>query len=97
MSNIIPIRQGNRRGLSLSLDQLVGYEGVKTLAGLIQDWLLTPDRDGKRTRRVKDLAIKAGLYPNTVSRIMNRETRSPHMMTCILIFKALGFSAVRFD
>jgi hypothetical protein len=28
---------------------------------------------------------------------MSRETRSPRMLTCIMLFKALGFTAVRFE
>lgn len=90
-AKIVPIRAG-RKTLVLSLDQLVGFEGVKILSGLIQEWF-TSDKQ----RRIKDLAQKANLTPTTVSRIMHYETKSPRMLTCIMLFKALGFSAVRFD
>jgi hypothetical protein len=93
---VIPIRPHHRKMLHFSLDQLVGFEGVKILSGLIQEWLLQRDAEGKR-RQLKDLAQKASLYPQTVSKIMNRETMSPRMLTCIMLFKALGFSAVRFE
>lgn len=89
-ARVIPIRA--QRVLSLSLDQLVGFEGVKLLAGLIQEWL-SPGSG----RKIKDLAAKANLTPPTVSRIMNRETKSPRMLTCIMLFKALGFTAVRIE
>lgn len=95
-AKIIPIGRHHRHGLHLSLDQLVGFEGVKILAGLIQDWLLTPVKDGPK-RQLKQLAQKANLGTVTVSRIMNRETMSPRMLTCIMLFKALGFTAVRFE
>jgi len=89
-TNVIPIK--GRRPLVLSLDQLVGFEGVKILSGLIQEWNITGEK-----RQLKELAQKANLHPTTVSKIMNRETMSPRMLTCIMLFKALGFSAVRFD
>ena len=80
-----------RRALSLSLDDLVGFEGVKLLAKLIQQWI---DRG---RRKLKDLATAAQLTPRTVAKIMTRETRSPRMLTCIMLFKALGFRAVRLE
>jgi transcriptional regulator with XRE-family HTH domain len=80
-----------RRGLHVSLDELVGFEGVKLLAKLIQQHVR------KQHSTVKDLARAANLTPTTVSRIMSRETRSPRMLTCIMLFKALGFTAVRFE
>lgn len=88
----------DRKMLHLSLDQLVGFEGVKILANLIQEWLLQPAAkiNGEK-RKIKHLAAAANLYPQTVSKIMNRETMSPRMMTCIMLFKALGFTAVRFE
>ena len=89
-TNVIPIK--GRRPLVLALDQLVGFEGVKILSGLIQEWNVGGDK-----RTIKELAAKANLTPTTVSRIMNRDTKSPRMLTCIMLFKALGFSAVRFD
>ena len=87
-ASVIPIRK--RRQLSLSLDQLVGFEGVKILATLLQDEVV-------RGVQMKNIAQKANLTRPTVSRIMNRETMSPRMLTCIMLFKALGFTAVRFD
>jgi hypothetical protein len=81
-----------RTALSLQLDQLVGFEGVKILSGLIHEWHLQ-----NKENRIKNLAQKANLTPTTVSRIMNRDTKSPRMLTCIMLFKALGFSAVRFE
>jgi hypothetical protein len=84
-----------RRMLHLSLDQLVGFEGVKILAELIRQWHLT--REAEKGHELRYLARKANLTPRTVSRIMNRETRAPRMLTCIMLFKALGFSAVRFE
>lgn len=100
-ANVIPIPirpPQHRRMLHLSLDQLVGFEGVKILAGLIQEWLIQPAAkiNGEK-RHIKHLAALANLTPTTVSRIMNRETMSPRMLTCIMLFKALGFSAVRFE
>jgi len=89
-AKIIPIK--GRKPLILSLDQLVGFEGVNILAKLIQEWNITGEK-----RQIKELAQKANLHPTTVSKIMNRETKSPRMLTCIMLFKALGFSAVRFD
>jgi hypothetical protein len=80
-----------RRGLHVSLDELVGFEGVKLLAKLIQQHVR------QQHSTVKDLARAANLTPTTVSRIMSRETRSPRMLTCIMLFKALGFTAVRFE
>ena len=80
-----------RRGLHVSLDELVGFEGVKLSAKLIQQHVR------KQHSTVKDLARAANLTPTTVSRIMSRETRSPRMLTCIMLFKALGFTAVRFE
>lgn len=96
-AKVIPIRPQHRM-LYFSLDQLVGFEGVKILSGLIQEWHTTPatEADGQK-RQIKHLATKANLCPQTVSRIMNRETMSPRMLTCIMLFKALGFSAVRFE
>ena len=87
-ASVIPIRK--RKHLSLSLDQLVGFEGVKILATLLQDEVV-------RGVQMKNIAQKANLTRPTVSRIMNRETMSPRMLTCIMLFKALGFTAVRFD
>jgi hypothetical protein len=96
-AKIIPIRQQHRM-LHLQLDQLVGFEGVKILSGLIQEWHTTPEaKAAGEKRQIKQLAMKANLTPTTVSRIMNRETMSPRMLTCIMLFKALGFSAVRFE
>lgn len=97
-AKVVPIRPGHRKMLYFSLDQLVGFEGVKILSGLIQEWHTTPatEADGQK-RQIKHLAMKANLTPTTVSRIMNRETMSPRMLTCIMLFKALGFSAVRFE
>jgi transcriptional regulator with XRE-family HTH domain len=82
-----------RTALSLQLDQLVGFEGVKILSGLIHEWHLKEPFENT----IKKLAQKANLTPTTVSRIMNRDTKSPRMLTCIMLFKALGFSAVRFE
>jgi hypothetical protein len=102
MTNIVPITKHGRRMLNLSLDQLIGFEGVKILAGLIQEWHLTPEalrvgRGETHRGQLKYLAAKANLTPRTVSKIMHRETRAPQMLTCIMLFKALGFSAVRFE
>ena len=101
MTNVVPITTiypGGRRALSLSLDQLVGFEGVKILARLIQEWHLSAEAKEAGVRhRLGVLARKANLCPATVSRIMNRETKQPRMLTCIMLFKALGFSAVRFE
>lgn len=102
MPNIVSLRPHGPRTLQLQLDQLVGFEGVKILAGLIQEWHLSPEARGaghgpSHRGQLSFLARKAGLHPTTVSKIMNRETRAPQMMTCILLFKALGFSAVRFE
>lgn len=98
MPKVVPIRPHHHKALQLSLDQLVGFEGVKILAGLIQEWLLQPAAkiNGEK-RQIKHLAALANLCPQTVSRIMNRETMSPRMLTCIMLFKALGFTAVRFE
>jgi transcriptional regulator with XRE-family HTH domain len=82
-----------RTALSLQLDQLVGFEGVKILSELIREWHLKEPFENT----IKKLAQKANLTPTTVSRIMNRDTKSPRMLTCIMLFKALGFSAVRFE
>jgi len=90
IAKVIPIGQQNRPMLNLSLDELVGFEGVKLLAKLIQQW-----HKEDTSRKLKDLAQKAQLTPTTVSRIMNRETRMHRMLTCIMLFKALGFTAVR--
>lgn len=97
-ADVVPLRTSHRKMLHLQLDQLVGYEGVKILAGLIQEWHLSPSAValGKR-HQLSHLARKANLTPTTVSKIMNRETRQPRMLTCIMLFKALGFSAVRFE
>jgi hypothetical protein len=81
---------GGQRGLQLSLDQLVGFEGVKVLAKLIQ-------KEVVRGVLLKTIAQRANLTTRTVSKIMNRETMSPRMLTCIMIFKALGFTAVKFE
>ena len=89
-AKVIPLP--SRRVLSLSLDELVGFEGVKILARLIQEWII-----GDKKRAIKELAKRANLTPQTVSRIMNRETKSPRMLTCIMLFKALGFRAVRLE
>lgn len=99
MTNVVPITHSRgRKGLHLQLDQLVGYEGVKILAGLIQEWHLSKEAETAGHRhRLSYLARKANLTPTTVSKIMNRETRQPRMLTCIMLFKALGFSAVRFE
>ena len=81
-----------RSSLSLQLDQLVGFEGVKVLSELIREWHLSnPDN------KIKLLAQKANLTPTTVSRILHYETKSPRMLTCIMLFKALGFTAVRLE
>lgn len=98
MANVIPIRPHRKKMLQLQLDQLVGFEGVKILAGLIQEWHTTPEaKEAGKRHQISYLARKANLTPTTVSRIMNRETKQPRMLTCIMLFKALGFSAVRFD
>lgn len=80
------------RVLTLQLDQLAGFEGVKLLAGLIQDWVKSDPKS-----RLKELARLAQLHPTTVSRIMYRQTMSPRLLTCIMIFKALGFKAMRIE
>lgn len=87
-AKVVPMPRA--RHLVLSLDDLVGFEGVKTLAKLLQEEI-------RRGVLLKDISHKANLLPKTVSRIMTRETMAPRMLTCIMIFKALGFSAVRFD
>ena len=87
-TNVVQMR--SRSHLSLSLDQLVGFEGVKILAKLLQE-------EVRRGVLLKDIARKANLTRPTVSRIMNRDTKSPRMLTCIMLFKAVGFTAVRFD
>jgi hypothetical protein len=81
-----------RKSLRLQLDQLVGFEGVKILSELIREWHLQ-NTDNK----IKLLAQKANLTPTTVSRILHYETKSPRMLTCIMLFKALGFTAVRLE
>lgn len=85
--------------MRVSLDQLVGFEGVKLLAKLIQEHHTGGKGGRHRVDRhsIKELAKRANLTPVTVSRIMNRETKSPRMLTCIMLFKALGFTAVRFE
>lgn len=97
-AKVIPIGRHHRHGLHLSLDQLVGFEGVKILASLIQEWHISPEaKQAGDKHRIGLLARKANLCPQTVSRIMSRETKSPRMLTCIMLFKALGFTAVRFE
>jgi len=91
-AQIIPIVKG-RRALVLQLDQLAGYEGVKILSGLIREYLMDPSHNGT----FKNLARKANLTPTTVSNIASGHTKAPRMNTCIMMFKALGFSAVRLD
>ncbi len=89
MTNVHQLKPS--RVLHLQLDQLVGFEGVKILAKLIQQWHMV------EKQQIAVLAQKAGLQPRTVSRIMSRETKAPRMLTCILLFKALGFSAMRLE
>lgn len=88
-AKVINIR--SQKAVQLSLDQLAGFEGVKVLSTMIQQW------HHQSGGRIKDLAQKANLTPTTVSRIMNRDTKSPRMLTCIMLFKALGFSAIRLE
>lgn len=92
-AKIIKMSTASVASLYVSLDQLVGFEGVKLLSKLIRDWHL---RDTQHNT-IKSLAIKANLTPTTVSRLMDHTTKSPRMLTCIMIFKALGFVAVRFE
>lgn len=80
-----------QRAVQIPLDQLAGFEGVKLLSDMIQKW------HRQSGGKVQDLARKANLTPTTVSRIMSRETKSPRMLTCIMLFKALGFSAIRLE
>jgi len=87
-SNIVPLRPVKE--LVLSLDQLTGFDGVKTLAKLLQQEI----RSGVL---LKDIARKANLQRNTVAKIISRDTKAPRMLTCIMLFKALGFKAVRLD
>ena len=81
-----------RKMLTFQLDQLVGFEAVKILSDLIREWHLQ-----NPSNQIRILAQKANLTPTTVSRILHYETKSPRMLTCIMLFKALGFSAVRIE
>lgn len=78
--------------LWIQLDQLQGPDAVGILSQEINRWL---KEDKHRT--IKDLSKKSGLGAKTVSRIWYRETRYPQFITCILLFKALGFVAIRLE
>lgn len=94
MGKVIPINAAvaaPQMPLSMALDELVGYRGVLLLSRLLRE-------HHKRNRvSVKEIAAKANLTPQTVSRIMSRDTKSPRMLTCIMLFKAIGFVAVQFE
>jgi hypothetical protein len=92
-NNVVRLHSRPDMTLVVSLDDLIGYKGVKLLARLIQKWVLTD----KKHNTYKLLAAKANLHPKTVVRIMERVTVSPRLTTVIMLFKALGFSAVRFE
>lgn len=81
-----------RQPLSIQLDRLDGPEGVRLLSVEIHNWLKED-----KTRTLKLLAKRANLGIKTVSKIWYKETTSPRFLTCILLFKALGFVAVKLE
>jgi hypothetical protein len=92
-AQIIPFPNQQKPFLLVDLDDLVGFHGVKLLARQIQSWM----KANKKEHTFKVLAQRSQLTPKTVSRIMNRETMAPRMLTCIMLFKAIGFKAARFE
>lgn len=88
-SKVVPLHRG--RFSRVHLDQLTGPEAVALLSREIDEWLL------HEHATIKDLAKRAGLGRATVSRIWYRETSYPRLLTCILLFKALGYVAMRLE
>lgn len=92
---IVPLPVDNPkkdRALWVHLDQLQGPDAVRILSIEIDKWLRE-----EKTRTIKDLSKKSGLGRRTVSKIWYRETRYPQFLTCIMLFKALGFVAMRLE
>lgn len=78
--------------MRISLDELDSYKGVKLLSSLLTEHLRS-----HKGETIKGLVKRAGLTPRTVSRIISRDTMSPRLLTVILLFKALGFVAMRLE
>jgi len=89
-SNVVPLRSVSP--IVMQLDQLDSYAAVGKVARLLREW-----ERRSRANTYKDLARRAGLTPTTVARIASRDTRAPRLYTILMIMKALGFAAVRFE
>jgi DNA-binding phage protein len=77
------------RELVVSLDDFDGIAAVRMLSTEMRREM------SANKLQVKDLARKANLANNTVSRILNRDTQYPRHLTIILLYKALGFQAFK--
>lgn len=76
----------------LQLDQLSGPHATAFMCEEIDAWLKASSE-----RTIKALAKKAGLANATVSRLWYRETQYPRLLTIVLLLKALGYAAIRFE
>lgn len=77
---------------AIPLARLDGYEAVRFTSIEVNKWLRKrPDNT------IKKLAKKSGLNVQTVSRLVCRETKSPHITTIIRLLSSIGFSAVKFQ
>lgn len=74
----------------LQLDELTGPRAVSLLSTLINEWL-----NANKAHTLKSFAKKTSLSTKTVSRIWYKETQSPRFETTIILFKTLGFQAIR--
>lgn len=80
------------KAFSISLDELASFRGIKLVAKLIRQW-----ERANKGNTYRHIARKAGLCDTTVARIASEETKAPRLLTILMIMKALGFSAVRFE
>lgn len=82
----------NVKAFAVALDQLDSYQGVKLVAKLMRQW-----ERSQKENTFKLLAARATLTPTTVQRLASETTKSPRLHTVLMIMKALGFVAVRFE
>lgn len=82
----------SQKPITIDLVRLDGHEGVRILSQEISRWF-----EKNPGARLKDLAERAGLSRATVSKIHARETQQPRLTTVVLLLRAFGFVAARFD
>ena len=95
MTNVVAYR--SRKQSAGFQHELIELDSVETACRVLQKELAAMAFDGAGAYRrgyFYQIAAKAGLCPQCVSRIAYGVTRWPRLRTCLVLFEALGYKVM---